>query len=179
MNDLKKVMKKYHGYYNTYHEQYFKTMNSLPKFNPNKNNKNNKTLFTNYKTDLINVNEMNKITKDKFNVPPIGTYNPYIITTIDYKNRSKINTFTDKTVVGFGSQTKKGRTFELKNNNKYLGPGIYYRNKEKIVKQNLAPFNQNMKRFEYDEKNKNPGPGTYDTSSYDEWNKKSHNILLV
>ena len=171
------------GYYNTYHDQYFKTTNSLSKFNPNKtnnkNNKNNKTLFTNYKTDLINVNEMNKITKDKFNVPPIGTYNPYIITTIDYKNRSKINTFTDKTVVGFGSQTKKGRTFELKNNNKYLGPGIYYRNKEKIVKQNLAPFNQNMKRFEYDEKNKNPGPGTYDTSSYDEWNKKSHNILFV
>ena len=26
---------------------------------------------------------------------------------------------------------------------------------------------------------KNPGPGTYDTSSYDEWNKKSHNILFV
>ena len=25
---------------------------------------------------------------------------------------------------------------------------------------------------------KNPGPGTYDTSSYDEWNKKSHNILV-
>ena len=152
VNDLKKVMKKYHGYYNTYHEQYFKTMNSLPKFNPNKNNKNNKTLFTNYKMDLINVNEMNKITKDKFNVPPIGTYNPYIITTIDYKNRSKINTFTDKTVVIFGSQTKKRRTFEPKNNNKYLGPGIYYRNKEKIVKQNLALFNQNMKRFDYDEK---------------------------
>ena len=149
-------MKKYHGYYNTYHEQYFKTTNSLSKFNPNKtsnkNNKNNKTLFTNYKTDLINVNEMNKITKDKFNVPPIGSYNSYIIITIDYKNRSKINTFTDKTVVIFGSQTKKRRTFEPKNNNKYLGPGIYYRNKEKIVKQNLALFNQNMKRFDYDEK---------------------------
>ena len=26
---------------------------------------------------------------------------------------------------------------------------------------------------------KNPGPWTYDTSSYDEWNKKSDNILLV
>ena len=159
------------GYYNTYH--------SLPKFNSNKtNNKNNKTLFTNYKTDLMNVNEMNKITKDKFNVPPIGTYNPYIVTTIDYKNRSRINTFTDKTVVGFGSQTKKG-TFEPKSNNKYLGPGIYYRNKEKIVKQNLVPFNQNMKRFDYNEKNKNPGPGTYDISSYEEWNKKSYNILFA
>ena len=163
------------GYYNTYHEQYFKTTNSLPKFNQKKN----KTLFTNYKTDLINVDEMSKITKDKFNVPPIGTYNPYIITTIDYKNKSRINTFTDKNVVGFGSQTKKGRAFELKDNNKYLGPGIYYRNREKVVKQNRVPFNQNMKRFDYDEKNRNPGPGTYDTNSYDEWNKKSHNILFV
>jgi len=45
VNDLKKVMKKYHGYYNTYHEQYFKTMNSISKFNPNKtSNKNNKII---------------------------------------------------------------------------------------------------------------------------------------
>ena len=149
MNDLKKVMKKYHGYYNIYHEQYFKTMNSLPKFNPNKNNKNNKTLFTNYKMELINVNEMNKITKDKFNVPPIGSYNSYIIITIDYKNRSKINTFTDKTVVGFGSQAKKTRSFAPKENNKLLGPGIYYKSKEKKNKQNMVPFitkvNQSLK----------------------------------
>ena len=163
------------GYYNTYHEQYFKGAKSLPKFNQ----KNNKTLFTNYKLDLINVDEMSKITKDKFDVPPIGTYNPYIITTIDYKNRSKINTFTDKTVVGFGSQSKKVRSYIIKDNNKLLGPGMYYKNREKNVKQNVVPFNQNMKRFDYDEKNKNPGPGTYDTSSYDEWNKKSYNILFV
>ena len=162
------------GYYNTYKEQYSKTTNSLPKFKEK-----NKKLFTNFKSDLINVDEIGKLTKEKFFVPPIGSYNPYIITTIDYNNKSKINTFTDKTVVGFGSQEKKMRSFVKKDNNKMVGPGIYYKNREKKVKQNLVPFNQNTRRFDYDEKNKNPGPGSYETNSYDEWNKKSHNILFV
>jgi len=162
------------GYYNAYKEQYSKTTNSLPKFKEK-----NKKLFTNFKSDLINVDEIGKLTKEKFFVPPIGSYNPYIITTIDYNNKSKINTFTDKTVVGFGSQEKKMRSFVKKDNNKMVGPGIYYKNREKKVKQNLVPFNQNTRRFDYDEKNKNPGPGSYETNSYDEWNKKSHNILFV
>ena len=163
------------GYYDIYHEEkYSKTTNSLPKFKYK-----NKIPFTNYKSDLINVNEMSKITKDKFDVPPIGSYNPYITTTIDYNNKSKINTFTDNTVVGFGSQEKKTRSFAPKENNKMIGPGIYYKNKEKNVKQNLVPFNQNVKRFDYDEKNKNPGPGSYEIDSFNEWNKKSHNILFV
>ena len=133
----------------------------------------------NFKSDLINVNEMNKISKDKFDVPPIGSYNPYITTTIDYNNRSRINTFTDKTVVGFGSQEKKLRSFIPKENNKLVGPGIYFKSREKKVKQNLVPFNQNVKRFDYNEKNRNPGPGAYETNYYEQWNKKSHNILFV
>jgi len=153
---------------------YSKTTNSLPKFSYR-----NKNIFTNYKNDLINVKENSNITRPKFLVPPIGMYNPYITTTIEYNNKLKINTFTDKTLVGFGSQAKKTRSFGPKENNKSLGPGIYYKNTEKNVKQNMVPFNQNMKRFDYDEKNRNPGPGTYNTDSYDEWNKKSHNILYV
>ena len=165
------------GYYDTIHDKYSKTTNSLPKYTNNKNNK--KRIFTNFKSDLINVEEMSKLTKDKFDVPPIGTYNPYITSTIDYNNRSKINTFTDKTVVGFGSQAKKTRSFAPKENNKLLGPGIYYKSKEKKNKQNIVPFNQNEKRFDYDERNRNPGPGSYETSYYEQWNKKSHNILFV
>ena len=165
------------GYYNTFNkekERYSKTTNSLPKFSYK-----NKNVFMNFKSDLINVNEMSKITKDKFEIPPIGSYNPYITTTIDYNNKSKINTFTDKTVVGFGSQEKRMKSFDLKGNNKLIGPGIYFKGKEKKAKQNIVPFNQNMKRFDYGEKNKNPGPGSYETSYYEQWNKKSHNILFV
>ena len=165
------------GYYDTYHkerEKYSKTTNSLPKFSYK-----NKNLFTNFKSDLINVDEMSKITKDKYEVPPIGSYNPYITTTIDYNNKSRINTFTDKKVVGFGSQEKKTRSFVPKENNKLIGPGIYFKSKEKKIKPNLVPFNQNMKRFDYGEKNKNPGPGSYESSYYEQWNKKSHNILFV
>jgi hypothetical protein len=162
------------GYYDTNKVQYSKTTNSLPKFNYR-----NENLYMNFKSDLINVNEMNKISKDKFDVPPIGSYNPYITTTIDYNNRSRINTFTDKTVVGFGSQEKKLRSFIPKENNKLVGPGIYFKSREKKVKQNLVPFNQNVKRFDYNEKNRNPGPGAYETNYYEQWNKKSHNILFV
>ena len=60
-----------------------------------------------------------------------------------------------------------------------VGPGIYYKSHDKTVKQNNAPFNQNEQRFDYNEKNRNPGPGSYELNSFEEWNKKSHNILFV
>ena len=163
------------GYYNCYKDQFTRTARSLPKNSYINNDK----LFTNSKSDLINVKEVNKLTRDKFFVPPIGLYNPYIITTIDYNNKAKINTFTDKTVVGFGTQEKKGCSLISKENNKLVGPGFYYKSPKKINKQNNAPFNQNKKRFDYQEKNKNPGPGSYEINSFEEWNKKSHNILFV
>lgn len=163
------------GHYNWNKDQFTRTARSLPK----NNFTNNKKLFTNSKSDLINVNEMSKYTREKFFVPPIGLYNPYIITSIDYNNKSKINAFIDKTVVGFGSQEKKGCSFISKDNNKLVGPGIYYKNPNKTAKQNNAPFNQNKKRFDYNELNMNPGPGSYELNSFDEWNKKSHNILFV
>ena len=163
------------GYYNWSKDNLTKTARSLSKNNFN----NNKKLFTNSKSDLINVKEISKYERDKYIVPPIGLYNPYIITSIDYNNKSKINTFTDKTVVGFGSQEKKGCNLISKENNKLMGPGIYYKNGNKTTKQNNAPFNQNDKRFDHNKKNENPGPGSYELNSFEEWNKKSHNILFV
>lgn len=162
------------GHYNWYKDQFTRTAHSL-----SKNSFNNSKLFTNSKSDLINVKELNKFSREKFMVPPIGLYNPYIITSIDYNNKAKINTFTDKTVVGFGSQEKKGNSLVPKDNNKLIGPGIYYKNPNKTARQNIVPFNRNEKRFDYNEKNKNPGPGSYEINSFDEWNKKSHNILFV
>ena len=93
---------------------------------------------------------MNKLIRDKFYVQPIGLYNPYIVTSINYNNQSKINTFVDKKVVGFVSQAKKGCSFIAKDNNKLVCPGIYYKNpSNKTTKQNNAPFNQNENRFDY------------------------------
>ena len=163
------------GHYNWYQDQFTRTARSLPK----NNYINNSKLFTNSKSDLINVKELNKYSREKFCVPPIGLYNPYIITSIDYNNKAKINTFTDNTVVGFGSQEKKVSSFIPKENNKLVGPGIYYKNPNKNIKQNNVPFNKNEKRFDYNEPNKNPGPGSYEINSFEEWNKKSHNILFV
>ena len=163
------------GQYNGYIDKFTRTtINLMPK-----NSFKSKKLFTNSKSDLINVAEANKYTKEKFFVPPIGLYNPNIITSIDYKNKSKINTFVDKTVVGFGTQEKKETCLISKENNKMVGPGIYYKSHDKTVKQNNAPFNQNEQRFDYNEKNRNPGPGSYELNSFEEWNKKSHNILFV
>ena len=163
------------GKYNGYIDQFArKTIQPI-----SRNSFRNKKLFTYSKSDLINVEEMNKYTRDKFFVPPIGLYNPNIITSIEYKNKSKINTFVDKTVVGFGTQGKREICLISKENNKMTGPGIYYRNSDKTIKQNNAPFNQNKQRFDYSEKNRNPGPGSYQLNSFEQWNKKSHNILFV
>ena len=72
-------------------------------------------------------------------------------------------------------------SFINKENNRNIGPGRYYKNKKIDMKQNNVPFNQSNKRFNYEQlyNNKMPGPGTYDINSFDDWNKKSHNILFV
>ena len=51
------------GYYNWNKDQFARTARSLPK---NSFNNNNKKLFRNSKSDLLNVKEMSKFTKDKF-----------------------------------------------------------------------------------------------------------------
>ena len=140
----------------------------------------NKGLYTNFKSNLEYVEEAKKIPKEKYQVPPVGIYNPNIVTSVEYETQAKINPFVDENIVGFGAQAKKKFDFIKKDENKYLGPGIYYSNKPSIFKQNAAPFNENNKRFNYKvDEYQVPGPGAYEINSYDDWNKKSHNILFV
>ena len=138
-------------------------------------------IFTNYKTDLELIKELDKMHKEEFSTPPVGLYNPNIISSMEYIAKSKINPYADEKIVGFGAQEKKGMSFISKDNNRNIGPGRYYKNKKIDMKQNNAPFNQSDKRFNYEQiyNNKMPGPGTYDINSFDDWNKKSHNILFV
>ena len=147
----------------------------------NKNNIKKKNIFTNYKNDLELIKQLEKVPKEVFTTPPVGLYNPNIISSMEYNAKSKINPYIDEKFVGFGSQEKKIMSFISKENNKNIGPGRYYKNKKFDMKQNSAPFNQSDKRFNYDQiyNNRMPGPGSYDINSFDDWNKKSHNILFV
>jgi hypothetical protein len=149
----------------------------------NKNTINNKknNVYTNYKTDLELIKELDKIPKEVFSTPPVGLYNPNIISSMEYNAKSKINPYIDEKIVGFGIQEKKGTSFISKDNNRSVGPGRYYKNKRIDMKQNSSPFNQSDKRFDYEQmyNNKIPGPGSYELNSFDDWNKKSHNILFV
>lgn len=126
-------------------------------------------------------NETNKKFKvEHFEPPPVGLYNPYIVKSILYKIKSNINPFQDNKKVSFGSQEKR---FDKSNGNKTtstLGPGIYYKDKKYYYKQNFTPFNIGNIRFNYKIKGTPvPGPGAYEQSSFEDWNKKSHNILFV
>ena len=147
----------------------------------NKSNIKKQNIFTNYKTDLNLIKEIYKIPKEEFITPPVGLYNPNIISSMEYNAKSKINPYADEKRIGFGIQEKKGMSFITKENNRNIGPGRYYKNKKMDMKQNNFPFNQSNKRFNYEQlyNNKMPGPGTYDINSFDDWNKKSHNILFV
>ena len=141
-------------------------------------NKHN-NVYTNHKIDLDLINELSKVPKEQIITPGVGTYNPNIISTMEYNIKSKINPYVDEKV-GFGIQAKKEIALVPKENNINLGPGRYYKSKKTDTKQNIAPFNQSNKRFNYEKDiNRMPGPGSYDINSLVDWNKKSHNILFV
>ena len=160
------------GYYN------IKTLFQMDKKETN-DKKNN--VYKNYKSDLELIKELEKIPKEIYNPPPVGFYNPNIVSSLEYEIKSKVNPYLDERNVGFGIQEKKGMAFINQDNNVNVGPGKYFRTKKTENKQNMAAFNQSNKRFKYDEQSNKyvPGPGSYDINSFEDWNKKSHNILFV
>jgi hypothetical protein len=122
-----------------------------------------------------------KITKDK--IPPIGTYNPDLIFSIDYNNKKKVfETKNSKSAFETTFNKKKKIKNKVDKNNVNIGPGYYYHEKKQT---NLKPspqfysshYNNSDKWF----KNSNPnvGPGKYDINDYYEWNKKSFNINFI
>ena len=122
-------------------------------------------------------NDEKKFVVEHYEPPPIGSYNPGLVLSMNYKVQSNVNAFQDNKKVGFGVQDKR---FNYNNKSDFLGPGLYYKNLPKDVKQNAAPFNENNKRFNYKkDKMPIPGPGSYELSNFNEWDKKSFNILFV
>ena len=142
----------------------------------NNNNKENKKIPHLIKKSIAS--DEKNIKYERYQPPPIGTYNPGLVLSMNYKVQSSINTNQDNKKVGFGSQERR---FEYKEKGDYIGPGVYYRNISQEVKQNAAPFNENNERFSYNKNDKMPvpGPGSYELSNLNEWDKKSFNILFV
>ena len=158
--------------------------------NSDNNYNNNDEDFDNNNSskNILNDNDSNneilkKYQNEKFNVPGVGTYNPNIVLSINYKVKSNVNPFVNKKKVGFSSQEKRFENNDKKlgnNDNNILGPGLYYNEKPKLFKQNVVPFNQGKRRFSV-KKDDFPllGPGSYELSNLNDWNKKSHNILFI
>ena len=145
------------------------------------NDKKNNNVYKNYKSDLDLIKELEKIPKETIISPSVGLYNPGIVSSMEYEIKSKVNPYLDEKNVGFGTQEKKVMSLINHENNVNIGPGKYYKTKKNDTKQNNAPFNQSNKRFKYDESSNKyiPGPGAYEINSFEDWNKKSHNILFV
>ena len=152
-------------------------------FHKDKKNTNDKknNVYKNYKSDLELIKELEKLPKESYNPPPVGFYNPNIVSSMEYEIKSKVNPYLDEKNVGFGIQEKKGMAFFTQENNVNIGPGKYYKTKKINKRQNSVPFNQSNQRFKYDAQSNKfiPGPGAYDINSFEDWNKKSHNILFV
>ena len=161
----------------------------------NKSNSNNKFAKTFYGKNIFNLikndyNENNPFRKSIFKKqlkkeksPPIGTYNPGMIFSIDYNNRKKVFE-TKNNKVAFKStfnKKKKNQKNKIDKSDINIGPGYYYHEKKN---KDLKPSPQfYISQYQSDKwfKNQNPnvGPGKYDIDNYYEWNKKSFNINFI
>ena len=103
----------------------------------------------------------------------------YDINTIQYENDKKSSSI-NLNISAFSRtipQIKKSNS----DNNLNSSPGFYYKDKEKEIKQIIAPFNSSANKniilpLTYNNRN---GPGQYKKDSYFDWNKKSFNINYI
>ena len=145
------------------------------------------------KSELL---ERAPLNKDLVNNPPVGGYDPDIISSIkyniDFKNQMKNQIQTKKT--GFNETVEQEvlqRAKEIKEKEKqlidFLGPGKYFNllnsafNIEKNKNnQNInAPFGSSSKdKFENNRQDLTPGPGQYNINSYYNWLTRTYNVLF-
>ena len=161
----------------------------------NKSNSNNKFAKTFYGKNIFNLikNDYNKnnpfrkfifkkqLKKEKS--PPIGTYNPGMIFSIDYNNRKKVFEIKNNKVAfkSTFNKKKKNQKNKIDKSDINIGPGYYYHEKKN---KDLKPSPQfYISQYQSDKwfKNQNPnvGPGKYDIDNYYEWNKKYFNINFI
>ena len=137
--------------------------------------------------------------KDKFiqpkdTTPPVGTYNPGVVTSIQYTVNSKVNPYKCKLSPFNGSDIRFSHSPLSMNKSSFvcneskIGPGEYDVPSEfdLIKKRKGFRFGKGKgkgweKKREIDlVRNKEmPGPGEYNTSMSYNWKKKSFNILFI
>ena len=147
----------------------------------------------------INSEIKNEIGRDYFipknDNPEVGAYNPQIFNSIEYKNICNSNKITSL-YAPFNSSEDKNLQKHYSTPEK-VGPGSYIINNNnsgfKINRINdmKIKYNKILKDIEKTEKIKDLyhfrkqkmknkiGPGTYDNYKYDNWNKRSFNILYI
>jgi len=137
------------------------------------------TLFPKNTEDEDNKNEKNKF-------PSVGQYNSDILFSLGYKVAKNVNKFNNVNAP-FNSVEKRFLNFNKKTAADNVGPGQYYKDKQINMRNtvsNSPPFNTSADRTGGNQLYNlytvgNTGPGSYNMSSYFDWNKKSYNIQYI
>ena len=114
--------------------------------------------------------------------PGVGYYNPQIVSSIGYNILSKENKI-QSLIAPFNSGQERFLN-KSKSCNSFVGPGSYnindssfnFKIKSGIFEKNL-PNQKYLNEKEFDKENR--GPGSYEHYNYNDWNKKSFNVLFV
>ena len=133
------------------------------------------------------------LNKESLNNPPVGTYNPDIVSSIkynyEYKNlikppiihRSSFNPNLEKKTLKNVQEIKEKEKKIIS----LLGPGKYYNmlNNEfedlnKNEENNKPPFGSSEKKLGTKKMDQFPGPGQYEVNSYYNWITRTYNILF-
>ena len=131
--------------------------------------------------------------KRLLNNPPVGKYNPDIISSIkynsEYKNKIKSPKIHKNNINSKIEKLTLKKAEEIKEKEKkiisLLGPGKYYTmlyrtfNDINKPENNIrAPFGSNVPRKDLQKQESFPGPGHYDINFYYNWINKTYNILF-
>lgn len=129
------------------------------------------------RSESINSNFVKK-TKDI--IPAVGTYNPDILTNMDYKVAKNCNK-TTLVHAPFNLTKTRGRFEEFKKSNMLpnLGPGVYHKEPRKEKYEGRNPFGSGEMRFKEGQVKSEASPGQYNSLTTYDWNKKTYNILYV
>lgn len=174
------------GEYETNLYKSIEEKNANIKENPNYQELYNKSENKNYLIERFSLN------KDILNNPPVGHYNPNIISSIKYNAEYKNQIKSPVICRNIFNKNIEKMTFkkaeEIKEKEKklisYLGPGKYYNMLNKTFNDvnksvdKKPPFGSSEEKLQFKKKDLSPGPGYYDINSYYNWITRTYNILF-
>ena len=123
-----------------------------------------------------------KKNKIKDEIPPVGSYNPGIVSSIEYRNTMKLNPH-QAFIAPFNTVNNRLNTFNINKND--LGPGSYNAQKSfdliNSTKRSFKVFGEDekFKRGIFNNQQNFPGPGNYEHENNFDWNTKTFNALFI